>query len=72
MSCDRFSHDVVHIKGKADTMVNLIMQLTFPVGEYEPPHDKTSKMICAPSEGSDQPGHLPSLIRVFDLRSVGS
>ena len=27
----------------------------------EPPHDKTNKMICAPSEDSDQPGHLPSL-----------
>ena len=23
----------------------------------EPPHDKTNKMICAPSEDSDQPGH---------------
>ena len=24
--------------------------------KYEPPHDKTSKMTCAPSEDSDQPG----------------
>ena len=31
----------------------------------EPPKDKTNKMACAPSEDSDQPGHLPSLIRVF-------
>ena len=31
---------------------------------YEPRHDKTNKM-SAPSEDSDQPGHLPSLIRVF-------
>ena len=31
----------------------------------EPPHDKTNKMACAPSEDSDQPGHPPSLIRVF-------
>ena len=30
----------------------------------EPPHDKTNKMICAPSEDSDQ----PSLIRVFVVR----
>ena len=38
---------------------------------FEPPHDKTNKMACAPSEDSDQPGHhaqsdqpghLPSLI----------
>ena len=31
----------------------------------EPRHEKTSKMACAPSEDSDQPGHSPSLIRVF-------
>ena len=30
----------------------------------ELPHDKTNKMACAPSEDSDQPGHLPSLIRL--------
>ena len=28
----------------------------------EPPHDKTNKVTCAPSEDSDQPGHPPSLI----------
>ena len=31
----------------------------------EPPHDKTNKMACVPSDDSDQPGHPPSLIRVF-------
>ena len=31
----------------------------------EPPHDKTNKMVCAPSKDSDQSGHPPSLIRVF-------
>ena len=30
----------------------------------EPPHDKTNKIACAPSEDSDQ----PSLIRVFAVR----
>ena len=34
---------------------------------FEPRHDKTSNM-CAPSEDLDQPGHLPSLIRVFAIR----
>ena len=34
-------------------------------GPNELHHDKTNKMACAPSEDSDQPGHLPSLIRVF-------
>ena len=27
---------------------------------------------CAPSEDSDQPGHPPSLIRVFAVRLMGS
>ena len=35
---------------------------------YEPLHDKTNKMPCAPIEDSDQPGHPPSLIRVFAVR----
>ena len=37
----------------------------------EPPHDKTNRMT-APSEDSDQPGHLPCLIRVFPVPSMGS
>ena len=40
--------------------------------QYEPPRDKTNKITCAPSEDSDQPGHPPSLIRVFAVRSMGS
>ena len=39
----------------------------FVCNEYEPAHDKTSKLTCAPSEDSDQPGqarlislHCPS------------
>ena len=39
---------------------------------FEPPHDKTNKVTFVPSEDSDQPGHPPSLIRVFAVRSVGS
>ena len=35
-------------------------------------HDKTNKMTCAPSEDSDQPGHLPSLIRAFAVCSMGN
>ena len=34
----------------------------------EPHHKKTNKMICAPSEESNQPGPPPSLIRVFAVR----
>ena len=36
--------------------------------ENELPGDKINKMICAPSDDSDQPGHLPSLTRVFTVR----
>ena len=38
------------------------------IGINEPPHDKTYKMACAPSEDSDQSGHPPSLISVFAVR----
>ena len=38
----------------------------------EPHHDKSNKMACAPSEDSDQPRHLPGLIRVFAAHSMGS
>ena len=38
----------------------------------ESPHDKTNKMTYAPNEDSDQPGHPPSMIRVFVLRSSDS
>ena len=37
---------------------------------YEPQHYKQNDM-CA-QRRSDQPGHLPSLIRVFAVRTVGS
>ena len=39
---------------------------------YRLPHDITNKTACAPSEDSDQTGHLPSLIRVFAGCSIGS
>ena len=44
----------------------------FQTSLFEPPHDKTNTMACAPSEDSDQPGHPPSLTRVFAVRSMGS
>ena len=34
---------------------------------YEPEHNKTYKMAWAPSKDPDQPGHPPSLIRVFTV-----
>ena len=35
--------------------------------EVSAKHYLCSKKACAPSEDSDQPGHLPSLIRVFPV-----
>ena len=56
--------------------IALLVKLLMPnaLGQtytFEPPCDKTNKLACAPSEDSDQPGHPPSLIRVFAVRSVG-
>ena len=34
-------------------------------------HDKTNKIKRAPSEDSDQPVHLSSLIRVFAVQYMG-
>ena len=42
------------------------------INENEPPHDKTNKIACVPSQDLDQPGHPHSLISVFAMRSVGS
>ena len=38
--------------------------------EFELEHDKTNKMTCASREDAYQTGHLPSLIRVFAVRSL--
>ena len=47
------------------TLGSLGFDVSLPTGTErinEPPHDKTNKIACAPSEDSDQPGHPPSLI----------
>ena len=48
-------------------ILDVVFGVCFPF-PFEPPHDKTNKMACAPSEDTDQPGHPPSLIRVFAVR----
>ena len=40
----------------------LHIYLVFSSLQFEPEHDKTNKMTCAPIEDSDQPGHMLSLI----------
>ena len=39
---------------------------------FEPSQDKTNKLTFVPSGDSDQPGHPPSLIRGFAVRSMDS
>ena len=46
------------------------MLLLLPLMSYELPRGKTNKVACAPSKDSDQPGHPPSLIRVFAVRMM--
>ena len=48
--------------------LSFITTILCSIKTFEPPHDKTNTMACAPSEDSDQPGHQPSLIRVFAFR----
>ena len=55
-----------------DLCVPKLKIITVHFYKIELPHDKPNKMICAPSEDSDQPGHPPSLIRVFVVRSKDS
>ena len=37
--------------------------------QYEPWHEISNNMVCATSEGSDQPAHKRSLIRAFASRT---
>ena len=63
MSCIKYVCFVndLHIVYRLQSRVNRV---------FEPPRGKTNKMACAPSEDSDQPGHPPSLIKVFAKSSL--
>ena len=60
------------VSGKNGYGIYSLNQVTFRWDTYEPHRDKTNEMACAPGEDSDQPGHSPSLIRVFAVRLMGS
>ena len=53
---------------KTSLILDLIKTMYSYLTTFEPPHDKTNKMACAPSEDSDKLGHPPSLISVFAVR----
>ena len=46
---------------------NLLFNLTY-VKLFEPVHEISINMVCATSNASDQPAHMPSLIRAFASR----
>ena len=61
------------LKGFKDTFANT--QWVFRDKRYAniwAASQKKQQNDCAPHEDSDQPGHSPSLIRVFAVRSVGN
>ena len=72
------AHEIIHlieavVKHKLDVFEPLwIFILAKGAVINELPRGKTNKMAYVPSEDSDQPGHPPSLIRVFAVRSTGS
>ena len=61
-----------HVRGSYGTWNISVVFGVFGALAFEQHRDKTNKMACAPSEDSGQPGHLPSLIRVFALHLMGS
>ena len=63
---------LLHVRALVKSCGATLLSLKAKLKRSEPPHDKTNKMICVPSEDSDQPGHPSSLIRVFTVCSMGS
>ena len=50
----------------------LFVNLLLSIAKHWASLSQNQQNDFAPSEDSDQPGHPPSLIRVFDVRSMGS
>ena len=68
-----FCHEAAHFTvPSASFWVHYVQNTSFLIRNRCKPnklqHDKTNKLTCAPCEDSDQPGHPPSLIRVFAVR----
>ena len=61
--CSNFRMITASFSGVRSFRISTVIEL---------PHEKAKKMIFAPSEDSDQPGRLPSLIRVFSVHSMSS
>ena len=62
----------VTIAFPAAPLLTVILALVGKISQYEPHYMTKPTNECAPSEDSDQAGHLPILIRVFAVHSMGS
>ena len=82
---ERKNHNIVNrTKTRSLCVLKLYHRLYYCKNDYFPvldnQHDRNNwaatwqnqQSECAPSEDSDQPGHPPSLIRVFAVRLMGS
>ena len=63
-----YSLSVVTMTAKSSQILCVCTCVLLLYMKFEHAYDKTSKITCAPSEDSDQPGRMPSLIRVFAVR----
>ena len=50
---------------KIENMIGTIQKKKLDSLTNEPLHDKINKLVCVPSEDTDQPGRPPTLIKVF-------
>ena len=66
--CSKNGWRLVDSKSTLDPLWFLLRRFVPVLFLFESQHDKTRQSDCAPSENSDQPGHPPSLIRVFAVR----
>ena len=68
-------HDLLHQLLLVPVRAISYLMISIFIGRiklHELQHDKINNMTCVPSENSEQPGHLPSLIRVFAVLFMGS
>ena len=68
-----FSHTLYLINLVTFAWVNLLWKcIATKIWHFNLNQWDSKKMACVPSEDSDQPGHAPSLIRVFSVCWMGS
>ena len=66
-----FRHEAAHLEIKLNSLTGNFCRAVYLLVNWATTW-QNQQNECAPNEDSDQPGHPPSLIRVFAVRSVGS